>query len=145
MWYLRLSRIILVIFVVSSISANEAVVDYRHESMEAIELHFDAIKKFVTDELSFEGHLVKHTSALLDYAEMLPDLFVEGSEGGETLNRVWQEPEKFQEALDEFKKAAEILNESAEKTGDEFNKDEVMDGFKSVADTCKGCHRRYRE
>lgn len=142
---LKMSRIILVIFVVSSISANEAVVTYRQESMEAIGLHFDAIKKFVTDELSFEGHLEKHTSALLDYAEMLPDLFVEGSEGGEALSRIWQEPEKFQEALDEFKKAAELLNESAEKTGDEFNKDEVMKEFQSVANTCKGCHRRYRE
>lgn len=150
MWYLRFSRIILVIFVVSSISANEAVVDYRHESMEAIELHFDAIDELLFGDLSGESfakdHLENHTSALFDYAKMMPDLFVEGSEGGETLARVWKEPEKFQEALDAFKDSTEELSKAAAASSEEVNwKGDVINGFKGVAATCKGCHQRYRE
>ena len=139
------SRILLVIFIVSSLSANEAVVEYRHESMEAIGVHFDAIKKIVAGELPFEDHIIKHASALADYAEMMPDLFEEGSEGGETLDRVWEEPDKFQEALENFQETAAALNDVAEESEEEGEDTGIMKAFQATGNACKGCHRRYRE
>lgn len=84
------STVLIVLMVATAVVANEKIVDYRHDSMEAIEIHFKSIQKILDEDIPFKGHLSMHVNALVDYGQMMPDLFVEGSEGGEALDTIWE-------------------------------------------------------
>ena len=130
------------ILVVTCLFANEEISDYRHESMEAIGVHFDSVVKIVRGELPFKDHLSKHVDALADYADMMADMFAEGSEGGEALDKIWEEPEEFANAIEEFKTAISEFKDLVDSGADD---DEINKAFRATGGTCKGCHDSYRE
>ena len=135
---------ILVILLIATASvANEKVAEYRHHSMEAVEVHFQSIRQILDGDVPFENHLSMHVNALYDYAEMMPDLFAEGSEGGEALDRIWDEGEetKFLKVVSNFKGAMSSLKEKVA----EDDKDAIMDAVRVVGNACRDCHRPYRE
>ena len=135
---------ILVILLLATASvANEKVAEYSHHSMEAVEVHFQSIRQILDGDVPFENHLSMHVNALYDYAEMMPDLFAEGSEGGEALDRIWDEDEemKFLKVVSNFKGAMSSLKEKVA----EDDKDAIMDAVRVVGNACRDCHRPYRE
>lgn len=137
------STIFIILLVATAVVANEKVADYRHESMEAVEVHFKSIQKILDGEIPFKSHLSMHVNALVDYSEMMPDLFAEDSEGGEALDKIWDAEEEgdFLKAMNNFNGAMQLLKSRV----DEDDNDAMLQAFRDVANTCRGCHRRYRE
>lgn len=137
------STVLIVLLIATAVVANEKIADYRHESMEAVDVHFQSIRKILDGEVPFENHLSMHVNALVDYAEMMPDLFAEGSEGGEALDRIWEEDEEldFEKSINGFKGSMLALK----KVVDEDNGDAIADAVRVVGNACRGCHQRYRE
>ena len=137
------STVLIILLIAISVVANEEIAEYRHESMEAVEVHFKSIRKIVDGEVPFENHLPMHVNALVDYADMLPDLFTEGSEGGEALDKIWEEDEEmnFLKSINNFKGAMYRLKEAV----DEDDSDALQDAVRDVGNSCRGCHRNYRE
>ena len=137
------STVLIVLLIATAVVANEKIAEYRHISMEAVEVHFKSIRQILDDEIPFESHLSMHVNALADYAEIMPDLFTEGSEGGEALDRIWDENEEqdFLKAMNNFKGATQNLKNVV----DEDDSDAIPNAVRVVGNSCRGCHRRYRE
>lgn len=137
------STVLIVLLIATSVAANEKIAEYRHHSMEAVEVHFKSIRDILGGEVPFEDHLSKHVDALVGYADMMPDLFAEGSEGGEALDKIWdeEEQEKFSEAITAFKDAMQALK----KVVDDDDSDAIPGAVRDVGNACRDCHRSYRE
>lgn len=136
------STILIILLMATATVANEKVADYRHHSMEAVEVHFQSIRDILSGDVPFEHHLSMHVNALVDYAEIMLDLFAEGSEGGETLDRVWDDWDRdFLKAVNIFKGSMKVLKQRV----DEDDSDGIPEAMRDVGNACKGCHRRYRE
>ncbi|MFP6796806.1 MAG: cytochrome c [Pseudomonadales bacterium] len=131
----------LAILTCTSALGSEGDVDYRHHSMEAIGGHMQAIVKILRQEVPHSGHLSLHANAIADMARVAPDLFPEGSEGGEALPVIWEQPEDFAKRLDTFHSAAETFKDAAE-SGDPAS---IGDAIGGLGQACKGCHDNYRE
>ena len=70
-------------------------------------------------------------------------LFPVGSHGGgsEASLKIWEKPEKFKSASDEFWQAIKVLDEVRIKN----NKAAVVDSFRKLGSSCKNCHKNFRE
>ena len=68
--------------------------------------------------------------------------FPEGSntKPSEAKEEIWLEPEMFKLAIDNFTKASSNLL----KISQSKNLDKTIEAFRDVADTCKGCHKKFR-
>ena len=58
----------------------------------------------------------------------------------EANENIWLEPEKFKVAIENFTQASANLI----KITDEKDLDKTIAAFRSLADTCKGCHKKFR-
>lgn len=129
-----------VVLVAIAVSASEGEVNYREKTMEAIGGHMGAIFGIVRGDVPHTDHLATHASALADLAEIAPTLFPEGSNGGEALDAIWENPDDFASKLDAFREAAANLKTAVE-TGE---KGKIMPAVLGVGQACKGCHDDYR-
>ena len=139
------STVLIILLIAISVVANENenVAEYRHESMEAVEVHFKSIRQILDGEIPFKNHLSMHVNALADYADIMPDLFAEGSEGGEALDKIWEEDEqlKFSKLITAFIGAMQSLKTVV----DEDDTDALQNAVRNVGNSCRDCHRSYRE
>lgn len=136
------STMLIILLLATAVVANEKIAEYRHISMEAVDVHFKSVLQILDGEIPYKSHLSMHVNALADYAEILPDLFAEGSEGGETLDRAWEEMDTdFLKAMNNFKGAMAVLKQHV----DNDDSDAIPNAVRDVGNTCRGCHRRYRE
>jgi cytochrome c556 len=87
-----------------------------------------------------ETHLVANTQALAQAAQLIGDLVPAGSEGGDALPAIWKDMEGFQKYAKEAADATAALALAAE-TND---RGAMGKAFKSVGNSCKGCHDNYR-
>ena len=122
------------------VTASEGEVDYRQHVMSAVGGHMQSIADIVRGKVEHTGHLAAHANALADLADIAPTLFPAGSEGGDTLPAVWEQPEDFQAKLGAFKEAAGVLRDAAG-SGDPRQVGMALQG---VGQACKGCHDNYR-
>lgn len=122
------------------VAASEGEVDYRQHVMAAVGGHMQSIADIVRGKVAHSGHLATHANALADLADIAPTLFPAGSEGGDTLPAVWEDPEDFQAKLAAFKEAAGTLRTAAG-SGDPGQIGMALQG---VGQACKGCHDSYR-
>lgn len=138
-----IGTMLVILLIGTAVVANEKVAEYRHHSMEAVEVHFQSILQIMDGEIPFKNHLAMHVNALTDYGTIMPDLFAAGSEGGEALDRIWEEDEKeeFQKAIDVFNGAMLKLKTAV----DDDDSDAIPAAVRDVGNGCRGCHRRYRE
>lgn len=139
------STLLIILLIATAVVANEKIAEYRHISMEAVEVHFKSILQIQDGDIPYESHLSMHVNALADYAEIMPDLFAEGSEGGESLDLIWEEDEQpeFLAAMKSFGAATQYLKNLVDE--DEGDKDALSKAVRNVGNACRGCHRRYRE
>lgn len=120
------------------LSASEGAAKYRAHTMEAIGGHMSAIVDIIRGDVPHTDHLPTHANALADLAEVVPALFAEGTEGGDTLPAVWAQPEDFQAKVDAFKEATANLKAAAQA------QEGVGQAMRAVGQACKGCHDEYR-
>ena len=122
-------------------AADEEMADYRHEVMEAIGGTMGAIGKILKQEVQRSEDLLPLANALDELAKTAKGLFPEGSEGGEALALIWEEPEDFAQRLVNIKEATTVFRATVA-TGDMA---QIGPAVGNVGRACKGCHDRYRE
>jgi len=127
----------LAVFVV----AEEGAQAYRHHVMEAIGGHGQAIGDIMKGDVPHMEHLAMHVNAMADLAKITYTLFPEGSEGGEALPVIWEEPEEFSKAVERFATAAEALRKAV----NDGAQGEIGGAVREMFMACKGCHDDYRE
>jgi len=82
-----------------------------------------------------------HAQALATTAALTAGLFPSGSEGGQALPLIWEEPDEFKAAsLDLAEKTAALA-----KATEDGNKAAIAKAFKEAGASCKACHERYKE
>ena len=121
----------------------ENAIKYRDAVMATMAGHIGAFSLIAFGMVDHQEYLQSHADALADGGAQLKLLFPEGSGGEEThaLPAIWEEPEKFAEAVAKGEKATAQLREAAA-SGD---RKAIMAAFKAVGESCKGCHESYRE
>ena len=79
---------------------------------------------------------------LLLWSKEMHNFFPEGSDisPSEASSDIWLNPEGFNKAIKNFELASlELINQS--NTNDS---DKTINAFRNLADTCKGCHQKFR-
>jgi cytochrome c556 len=114
---------------------------YRHTVMEAMGSHFAAVALIFTGRVDSPDDLPVHADALAATAATVGGLFPAGSEGGDALPLIWNEPDKVAQAAQEAAETTAALA-SAIKAG---NKGDIAKAFKAAGSSCKGCHESYKE
>jgi cytochrome c556 len=127
----------------ASAATPEDDIKYRKAVMMTMAGHFGAISLIATGKLPYQARLLSHAEALAAAGDQMSELFPAGSGSGETdaLARIWAEPEQFQKAADAAKAATAQLRDAI-KAGD---KAAIGKAMRPVAESCKGCHDRYRK
>ena len=118
--------------------ANEGAAEYRHHSMEAIGGHMMAMVDILKQNVPHQEHMALHASAMADLASISGVLFPEGSEGGDALPAIWENPGDFAERVQAFQEAAAGFKDSVQSAGD------IGAAFQALGGACKGCHDDYR-
>ncbi len=121
----------------------ENLIKYRQGAMSALGGHMSASAQIVRGKVGYGGHLLFHAEAIHAISGRVAEMFPEGSDFGETDAReaVWEKPDDFQEAARNGGKAADDYL-VAVKGGD---KAAIGRSFRSLADACKQCHKKFRE
>ncbi|TDJ43958.1 MAG: cytochrome c [Gammaproteobacteria bacterium] len=114
---------------------------YRHTVMEAMGSHFAAVALILTKRVDMPDDLLIHATALANTAATVDGLFAAGSEGGDALPLIWEEPDEVDAAAQEVMDATAALA-SALEGGD---RSQIKTAFKATGTSCKGCHERYKE
>ena len=114
---------------------------YRQTVMAAMGSSFGAIAYIFTNRVDRPDQLQANADALAASASLTATLFPAGSEGGDALPLIWEEPEQLAEASQKAADATAALAAAAA-SGD---KAAVAKAFKAAGETCKNCHERYKE
>ena len=114
---------------------------YRHTVMEAMGNHFAAVALIFTGRVDMPDDLQVHADALAATTATVGGLFAAGSEGGDALPLIWEEPDKVAAASQDAAETSAALA-TAIKGG---NKGEIAKAFKAAGGSCKGCHESYKE
>ena len=86
---------------------SEDAIKYRHAVMDAMKGHISALSLMAFGKVNDPGFIDRHAVALASLGEELEHVFPAGSGDGEThaLPIIWEEPERFAEALQAAKAA----------------------------------------
>ncbi len=117
--------------------------DYRAAVMTAFRGHIGAASMIARGLVDNNGQLVGHAQGLASGAQELANLWPEGSDvnESESLPVIWEEPEKFAEAIDAMVTATAAFAEAAE-SGDA---EAIGAAFRNVGMGCRGCHDNFRK
>lgn len=120
----------------------EGEIKYRQGVMGAVGGHMSSMAAILRNQVHLED-LTLHADAMADLAYVVPNVFPEGSGDGKTeaLPEIWQQPEDFQQRMDDFVEASRAMAAAA-KTGE---MSEIGPAIDSLGKSCKGCHDNYRE
>ena len=119
-------------------TASEGAAEYREHVMEAKGGHMQAMVDILKQKVDHTDHLALHADAMADLSDICYTLFPAGSEGGDALPAIWEQPDDFKEKLDAFSTAAHGLKQTIASGGD------IGPAFQQLGQACKGCHDNYR-
>ena len=121
----------------------ENAIKYRHAVMETMAGHAEAFAMIAFGQVENAEFLQGHADSLASAGAQLAVLFPEGSGVGETgaLSAIWDEPDKFGEAVTKAQQATAALPDAVA-SGD---KKTIAGAFKVLGEACKGCHENFRE
>ena len=122
---------------------EQHAIGYRKATMQALGAHTKATGALIKGEVSYEGHLARHTAGIASIGGMLGDLFPEGSDFGDTraLPAIWEKPDEFTKVVQAIRSASAALADAG-KGGD---MQAVRAAFGGLGKACKGCHEKFRE
>ena len=128
---------------ITPLIANEdtkRVVKERMDKFKMSKKMMQTIHKSIQNE-DFET-IEKSATTLHNWGKEMIRYFPEGSDiaPSEASADIWLDPEGFKKAVNNFEIASlKLINISKEK---DFDK--IVDSFRSLAGTCKGCHQKFR-
>lgn len=129
------------ILIVPPASADgEAEYKYREGVMKAIGGHMSSIGAILRGQVHSEN-LALHAESMAKLAAIASNLFPEGSDVGksEALPAIWEKPDEFERAMDDFVNAANGF------AGAATSGSGVPQALRRLGGTCKGCHDDFRE
>ena len=140
--FLTLLTTIMLIFFTASY-AQEGAIGIVKERMDLFKKSQQDIKALFSSIRSGELENVKTKAiALAEWGAVMPNYFPEGSGGGvsEASAEIWKDFEGFKDAANSFELAALSVVDAAEQDV----KEAIISAAKSVSDSCKSCHRKFR-
>jgi cytochrome c556 len=132
------------IFSVAAAQADdETTIKYRQSVMKGVGGHTGAIFQIVKKGIPHKDHLPAHARALNDLLAMAKDAFKAETSGGKTRakSKIWTDFAGFEKAAQKAETAAAELVAAV----DSGNETEISQNVDALLDTCKGCHKKYRE
>ncbi len=118
-------------------------VQYRQAVFTVMNNHLGRIGAMTTGRTPFNAEAATGSANVLEVLSKLPwEGFVAGTDKGDTRAKpeIWAEQDKFREGADKLQAAATQLAAAA-RTG---NLDSVKTAFGAVDQSCRACHRAYR-
>jgi cytochrome c556 len=118
----------------------EAVVKHRQSVMEALGGHMGALRQILEGKAGAEAMVPVHVAALAALTRDIPTMFPAGSDFAETeaTAAVWEKPEEFRQKGQEAQDAAAALQQAA------ADREARVKAFKALSETCKSCHKTFR-
>ena len=122
---------------------EEGAIKYRQSVMKSVGGHTGAIYQIVKNNNPNKSHLQAHARSLSDLTGMISAAFQRQTSGGKTRAKaeIWSDAAGFESATRDAEAAARAFSAAA----GSGNQAEVEDKLDVLLDTCKGCHREYRE
>jgi cytochrome c556 len=122
---------------------DETTIKYRQSVMKGLSAHTGAMFQIVKKGIPHKGHLLAHARAHNDLVAMANDAFKAETSGGKTRAKpkIWTDFAGFEKAA----RKAEMASAALLAAVDSGNEMEISEKFGAVTDTCKGCHKEYRE
>ena len=122
----------------------EDAIKYRHAVMEEMAAHMSALTQILFDKVDGAQFAQGHADALVRATAEMDVLFPEISKDGDThthaLPAIWENPEKFAEAVDDAQDKANAFRD-AMAGGD---RKATLAAFADTGKACKACHEVYR-
>lgn len=122
---------------------SEHVIKYRQYLMSSISSHYKSLKYLTSGKITQPEQWLPHSRALNDLAKMVSSAFPEDSDFGETdaKESIWENKEDFNEQAQSLVKASEALLKQIENTETQ----ETGKQMDAIGQSCKSCHKKYRE
>lgn len=142
-----ISSLSLIVMVVWPFQADAAdsldIIKYRQAIMKSQGAHATAAAEIIKGKVPYDSDLSYHAAALKSSTDNLVKLFPADSDFGETRAKVeiWSKRSEFEKAANDAEKAGGAFL-AAVKSGD---KTAIRNAFGDLAETCKGCHKHFRE
>ena len=124
-------------------TAPADAIKYRNAVMSAMSAHVSAFMLVNFGKVEHQDHLKAHADALADLSTQVKVLFPAGTDTGDTdaLPLIWKEQDRFNKLAADLAASSAKLRDAVAAN----DKAGTMAAFKSVGESCKGCHDRYRE
>lgn len=114
--------------------------DYREGIFHALKWHFGPLAAMAKGKMPYDAKMAQHhADMMVVLSPMVPEGFIEGSQGGDAKDEIWEDPEEFQEHAMELDKAVADLKSAA------GSLDTLKPAVAAVGKSCKGCHDEFRE
>ena len=131
------------IFSFTQLYAHEGAKGIIKERMDKFKMSKSLMKK-INKGLQNDNFIIIEKSAqtLLDWSKEMSNYFPEGSDTppSEASSDIWLDPEGFKIAIKNFELASlELITQSKSE-----NFDMTVSSFRNLAQTCKGCHQKFR-
>ena len=152
---LMISAIVLTICSAPLLSAEmnvDGMIKYRQNVMKSLAGHTGAVDRLVRGQVPLMDQLEMHATAAQNIARTITTLFPADSippnaefagatVATEALAAIAEKPEEFEKAAQQTIDATEDLV----KVVQSGNQQELPLAFKQVGESCKGCHKNFRE
>ena len=130
---------LLLLFILISLPAfSSELIDKRKENYQANKDHmrliYNAIKSNDLDQV------IKSANVIESFATTMPSFFPEGSESRGASDNIWLDFSGFEKSS----KANEIAARALKVAAQENNIEELNNLFDVLSNTCKSCHRSYK-
>ena len=125
-----------------AVRADQDLIDYREAVMELIGGHTTALVAIVKGNVPYTQDAPVHARAIEPLAKMAEHIFPPDLQTGKTdaLPAIWEQPQKFQQALAAFQTAAADLAKAAD-----GEPRDLAAPVSALAKACKGCHDDFRK
>jgi len=122
---------------------KEPNVSYRVKVMRAIGANMGAIGDIFKHGLPFNDAVAVHASNIESSAKLVASAFEKNAtdKASTALPKIWKDFAKFKAGSEDMVKAASELAAAA----GSGNKGQIMGAMKNLGDTCKECHKAFRE
>ena len=128
--------------IVTHAAQSEDLIKYRQSVMLSQRAHMAAATAIIEGKVEYKDQLVDHVKALEATTKMIPSLFPEGSDLGDTkaLESVWKNNAEFLKRARTTQDKAQVLAKAVT-SGDTAQYDVLL---KDLLDACKSCHKDFR-
>ena len=138
-----LLAILLALTSTANAANNKDIIKHRQAVMAAVGGHFGSALASMRGMPQFEDNHAFHAESLVRLAKISADTFPAGSGDGKTksLPAIWEKPEAFSKAMDDFIAQAEKFAVAAK--ADDAKA--YGAAAKGLGQSCKGCHDDFKE